>query len=347
MDFQDKVELTQNVLKPFVSLEKIHTLDSEEHKNEHYRNKTIYSFNQEEKTSTYTIIDKTHIKIIEIILENPYFANLIKDIYIKSNVWCENQICITFFEDNFGVKKINKIIDEIISNLSEFNLASLYYRIYNDATKSKFNTKEIEQISVFKKKLCEEILGTKLYFTPYTFSRINTLVSPLIYGDVLSNSKTTLSRPNNIILYGRDIYYLYKKFTLQTKDNLLALTHCKITYNDIITDPDLVREEIGNVKYCEKKNYTKMLKKLSNQTEEHKVILTAGRNGLSKDLLKYFLETQNIREIVYIACNRKSMERDLQILLVESPIFKLEKATITDEFPNTDYNNTILYIRRI
>lgn len=348
MDFQTKVKLTQSVVKPFISLEQINIIDSEEHKKENYRNKTIYSFNSNQESSlidklTFSLIDKTHIEIIQIISKNPYFAHILKDIYIKTNFRCQNQICFTLIEDKFGDKKISEITDNIISILSKFNLASLYYRIYNDVTKSKFNTKEIEQISVFKKKLCEEILGTKLYLTPYTFSRINTLVSPLIYGDVLSNSK----KPYNIILYGRDIYYLYKKITMETKDNLLALTHCKITYGDITTDPDLVKEDISNVKYCEKKDYTKMLKKFSNQKAEHKVILTAGRNGLSKDLLKYFLETQNIKEIVYIACNRKSMERDLQILLVESPIFKLSKVTITDEFPNTDYNNTILYIKRI
>ena len=38
------------------------------------------------------------------------------------------------------------------------------------------------------------------------------------------------------------------------------------------------------------------------------------------------------------------MSRDLGIL---KPKFNLEKAYITDEFPQTEYNNTILFLKKI
>ena len=80
-----------------------------------------------------------------------------------------------------------------------------------------------------------------------------------------------------------------------------------------------------------------------NKIPKSQFILTAGRNGLSKDLIDYFVQSNDIQEIIYIACNRKSMNRDLGVIKLK---YKLVKSIIMDEFPNTEYNNTILFLKR-
>ena len=130
---------------------------------ENYRNKTIYSINSKNQNQTFRLIDKKHIEIIE----NLEKSNFIKDIYIKSNFQSQIQICFTIIEDNLGIQKISDFLNEI-SKSKDINLKSLYYRIYNSSTKSKFNSKEIEQIPFQNsKKLEEKYLNTTYIYHLY------------------------------------------------------------------------------------------------------------------------------------------------------------------------------------
>ena len=93
----------------------------------------------------------------------------------------------------------------------------------------------------------------------------------------------------------------------------------------------------------EKKNYTKLLaEKIKTHNKSH-IILTAGRNGLTRELVDYFIETEQIKSIIYISCNRETMQRDLDIL---SSKFILKECIIIDEFPQTEYNNTICLLMK-
>ena len=355
MDFETKVRETLKIINSQGEPEiKIICPKSESN----YRNKTIYSFNSkpEQDKITFKFISKDHIEIIRNINQHIIAnQNIIKDLFIKSNNLNKIQLCFTLFENKLNL--LNQTPEEYIKNilgiLNNSNIVSIYYRLYSDESKSKIDTKEIEQYPYLFNKLEENILGIKLYLSPYTFSRINTDISPKIYEEVLnniteSNMNTTESNMNitesdmntqNIILYGRDIYFLYKYLNLSNL-NVLGITHCKITYKDIIEDDSLLESKLKLV-YSEKKDYTKNLE--LNQLPKSIVILTAGRNGLSHDLCEYFLRQTEIIEIVYIACNRESMKKDLGIL---NKKFSLEKVIIIDEFPNTNYNNTILNLKR-
>ena len=358
MDFQTKSKLTQQAISQHLNKNtKISIIEETTAKKINYRNKTVYSFQKKENPKqdalSFSIIDTNHIEIINTLKrEIPNIWEKVKDVFIKSNNLGEIQLCFTIY--NLNPILINKILTKLNQN-QNINIKSLYYRIYDTTTKSQFDKKEIEQIPIlYSKKLEENILGTKLYLSPYTFSRINTIISPKIYQEihrlVISidninhinhiNHINRINPINHIILYGRDIYYLTKFFINR---EILAVTHCKITYQDIITDHDLVKQnkKLKKENYLfqvEKKNYTKLLAEKRKPKDNSQVILTAGRNGLARELVDYFIETEQIKSIIYIACNRETMQRDLNIL---SSKFILKECIIIDEFPQTEYNNTI------
>lgn len=346
MDFKTKEELTIKLLNQHYpklnnNIESIYTKIQN-----NYRNKTVYSINQKNQNQTFRLIDKKHIEIIKII-ENLKKSNFIKDIYIKSNFQSQIQICFTIIEDNLGNQKILNFLNQISESI---NPGSLYYRIYNSSTKSKFNSKEIEQKSFYNsnRKLQEKYLNTTLFLSPYTFSRINYPISTKIYKIIDKHSDLIPQR--NVILYGRDVYYLHKSFTLSKPHrNILTITHCKITYQDIKSDPDLgkidykIHHNFNNLILTKKEDYTKNLNSNPIFKFPSQIILTAGRKGLPKSLTTYFITNPNIKYIIYISCNRETMSRDLGILKHK---FSLVKAYITDEFPHTEYNNTILILKK-
>jgi tRNA/tmRNA/rRNA uracil-C5-methylase (TrmA/RlmC/RlmD family) len=348
MDFQTKSKLTQQAISQHLKKNtKISILEETTAKKINYRNKTVYSFQKKENPKqdalTFSIIDTNHIEIINTLkTEIPNIWEKVKDVFIKSNNLGEIQLCFTIYNTNpILTNPILKL------NLNQnINIKSLYYRIYDTTTKSQFDKKEIEQIPIlYSKKLEENILGTKLYLSPYTFSRINTIISPKIYQEI-HRLVISIDNINHIILYGRDIYYLSKFFINR---DILAVTHCKITYQDIITDPDLVKqnEKLKKENYLfqvEKNNYTKLLAEKRKAHNKSQVILTAGRNGLARELVDYFIECEQIKSIIYIACNRETMSRDLDIL---SSKFILKECIIIDEFPQTEYNNTICLLNNL
>ena len=363
LDFFSKVELTHKLLKPFnLAKDNLEILYDEKMLKKNYRNKVTYSFNVKEGNvsfgygNTLQLISLDHISIIQILaeLDNIRF---IKDIFIKSNSRGEIQLCFTIYNKKYGLINSEDFLSGIMEKIVRVGniknpIVSVYYREYNDETKSLFNTKDIEQ-KEFRDlgKLEEEILGVKLYLQPYTFSRINNQVSPQIYRKVME-LESELENFNHIILYGRDIYYLYKKKMIENAKflekgqggNILAITHCKITYQDIISDADLHKLDFKNLICCDKKDYVKnlALSKQNDKWNSSLVILTAGRNGLSRDLVDYFIQTAEIKYIIYIACNRDTMCRDLAILKVK---FQLTKSIICDEFPLTEYNNNIILLQ--
>jgi tRNA/tmRNA/rRNA uracil-C5-methylase (TrmA/RlmC/RlmD family) len=368
MDFQTKSKLTQQSISKHIQNTKISILEDETAKKINYRNKTVYSFqkkkNPKQDALSFSIIDTTHIEIINMLkTEIPNIWEKVKDVFIKSNNLGNIQLCFTIYNPNTNLMLTNPVLNEILTKLKlNQNIKSVYYRLYDNNTKSQFDKKEIEQIHIQdSKKLEENILGTKLYLSPYTFSRINTIISPKIYKEVhklvisidninpIINPINPIINPinpiNHIILYGRDIYYLSKFFINR---DILAVTHCKITYQDIVTDPDLVKQNKKLKKgdyifQVEKKNYTKLLNEKRKLEDKSQVILTAGRNGLEIELVEYFIEFEQIKSIVYIACNRETMSRDLDIL---SSKFIIDECIIIDEFPKTEYNNTILHLCR-
>jgi len=370
MDFQTKSKLTQQAISQHLNKNtKISILEETTAKKINYRNKTVYSFQKKENPKqdalSFSIIDTDHIEIINTLKrEIPNIWEKVKDVFIKSNNLGDIQLCFTIYNTiNNPILSNPILINEILTKLNQnqnlnqnINIKSVYYRIYDATTKSQFDKKEIEQIPIlYSKKLEENILGTKLYLSPYTFSRINSIISPKIYQEihrlVISidniniNHINRINPINHIILYGRDIYYLTKFFINR---EILAVTHCKITYQDIITDPDLVKQnkKLKKKNYLfqvEKKNYTKLLAEKIKPRDNSQVILTAGRNGLARELVDYFIETEQIKSIIYISCNRETMQRDLDIL---SSKFILKECIIIDEFPQTEYNNTICLLMK-
>ena len=141
-----------------------------------------------------------------------------------------------------------------------------------------------------------------------------------------------IKKKENILCYGRDLY-----FPLKIIPNVIGgITHCPITYNDIMDDMSI------KIEYMEKKNYILGIKKLIHDYKDITICVTAGRKGLGNEVSRYFLGDK-FRKIIYISCNRNSLEKDFKILLDK---FIIKKYYISNEFPFTNYNNIICILEK-
>ena len=71
-------------------------------------------------------------------------------------------------------------------------------------------------------------------------------------------------------------------------------------------------------------------------------MVTAGRNGLSTDLMKYLTINPQVTDIIYIACGRESLRKNIE----ENKDMIIKNVILMDEFPNTDCNNSIVHFQK-
>ena len=337
MDFKTKIQLTRKVFNNLGYFEEPKLLGNiDEQFN--YRNKTIHSFN--EVVCDSRLLDFRHIEIINFIQSCSWISGFtIKDIFIKHNYLNQFQICFTIDYDydndnnnnNKNISIIEEQLEKIIESLGKFQIVSVYYLKYSKLKNIKTNN---YYYLLGNRKLKEQIniLGTNysIDLSPYTFSRINYLNSQLIYSIIKSE---TDKWKHNILLYGRDIY-----FPLKICNNIIGcITHCPITFKDC-------KDYYGcnnNIVKVEKNNYCLGITKLINPYNNILINITAGRKGLGNKICNYFNNEPKIKKIIYVSCNRDSLEKDFKILLKE---FSIIDYYISNEFSHTNYNNIICII---
>ena len=334
MDFSKKIQLTKEIFNNLGYFEEPKLLgNSDEQYN--YRNKTIHSFDGTICDSK--LLDFRHIEIINFIQSCTWISGFtIKDIFIKHNYLNQFQICFTINYDYNNIENISIIeeqLEKIIESLGKFQIVSVYYIKYSKDKNIKNND---YYYLLGNRKLKEKIniLGNNyiIELSPYTFSRINYLNSILIYSIIKSE---TDKWKDNILLYGRDIY-----FPLKICNNVIGcITHCPITFNDC-------KDYFGcnnNIVKVEKNNYCLGISKLINSYDNILMNITAGRKGLGDKICKYLNNEPKIKKIIYISCNRDSLEKDFKILLKE---FSIIDYYISNEFSHTNYNNIICIISK-
>ena len=364
MQFGEKINLSQKIMykyNPRLDVEILGPLGEEFN----YRNKCVYTFNLEKNLLdqvSFNIIGLEHSKIIQylnirnskdsLFTKNKYG---ILDIFIKNNWKQEYQICLCVYcvEDQFLDKLtayLFNLMKSIIQDLN-INIVSAYYHIYNKKISLKSRDFQLfygvnkleEQISILN-------LGKKtIHLSPHSFSRVNYLNSQIIYQkiwDVCSHLST--KKKCKYIMFGRDLYYPMKiLLNLPTKIGVWGITHCPITYRDVIEDSDYDFNSI--CQFVKKSSYVDTISSHIRQDCEYQevkyvFVLTAGRNGLGEKLCQMLLDFHSqIDTIIYVGCNRKNMDADLG-RLVGNKKFQIEKAYISNEFSLTEYNNNILIL---
>lgn len=70
-----------------------------------------------------------------------------------------------------------------------------------------------------------------------------------------------------------------------------------------------------------------------NKSRFDAVVVDPPRSGLSKDIIKFLLESK-AKRIIYVSCNPSTMARDLQ-LIIENVKYKIKEITPVDMFPQT------------
>lgn len=202
-----------------------------------------------------------------------------------------------------------------------FQILGEIKEIYSDAKKSSSR--------VFRKRV-----GTNSYLDLNSAAEESSLFS----FDIFKGGKDNFTN----ICFGRDVYAPYKMLEKDFSGRNYLVTHCPISYSDCIIDTDKSKRKY--MRLVEKSEYRQGLIEtmIDIGHTDANLILTAGRNGLKRDTTEYINNEFRIKNIVYISCNRVSMAVDISGFTK----FGIYKSWISDEFPGTDYNNTIVWLMR-
>ena len=327
-----------------------------------YRNKSVYTFNlfdAELDKFSFSIIGMEHVKIIQYInmvvnrdyrVKSGKFA--VHNIYIKNNCKNEFQICIgisgqaeDIIQDT--IKFLFQIMKNIIQELN-ISVVSAYY--YQENRKITLKDKVFHLF--FGQEKLEECLNIKVgdrftmprkvWLSPYSFSRVNYSNSCLIYQKVWDVCRA-LDGGNRYVLFGRDLYYPIKVLeSIGNAERFYGITHCPITYRDILTDKDGDYSE--KCRFVEKKEYvpylTRHLESGAAGEKKYVFVLTASRNGLGSKMCQMLLDYRDrIKMIIYIACSMPNVKKDLDELTKN---YQIQELNISNEFSHTNFNNNLI-----
>ena len=327
---------------------------------QNYRNKSVYTFNlfdNQLEQQTFKIIGLEHVKIIQyinLVVNRDYRIKTgkfsIKDIFIKNNWRQEYQICLAIYSQESSrigelVKFIFDTVQKLIRDLN-INIMSGYY--YLDDRKILLKDKEFHLF--FGKSKLEECLSIQvspefirpchIWLSPYTFSRINYQNSVLIYQKIWDLCHPLVGK-FRYVLFGRDLYYPLKILeTLKNAQDFFGITHCPITYQDIMSDRDT--DYSSKCHFVKKKDYRSKISTHLSSEGKYVFVLTAGRNGLGSSMCEMLVEFHDkIEKIIYIGCSLVNMKKDFDNLLQH---YKILEANISNEFSSTSFNNNVVVL---
>lgn len=377
MDFMEKVRECQMIFDKY-SLNSIDVeINGPRDEEIHYRNKCDHTFNDKFSRVNLPTIEDRNVSILneKIILINDYVQKVIylkknffkvRSLFIKCNYNQNYQLCFCLEDlltvDIDELEKDNIVKANIINWVCNFisiigiKIVSVSYHYYDKKIPVKnrqfhlgYGTFKIEEKIGL---LGDYGMDVKVLLSPHSFSRINysnsIIVYQLTYNIIRNNWKV---KDEGIICFGRDTYVPLKLLFnsgFSDSDCVHGITHCPITYKDICDDVGIPN---SNIQFVRKKDYCKGIADIMGGVGEegcvvkkYFIILTAGRNGLGDTLCSFIIENVNINKLVYISCNRGSMDLDMGQLV--SSGFTIRKCMVSNEFSGTLYNNTIIYLER-
>lgn len=332
---------------------------------ENYRNKSVYTFNQLDSSLdqySFKLIGLDHVKIIQyinLVVNRDYRVKTGKfsvlDIFIKNNWRDEYQICLAIYGvDKSLIPELVKFIFETVKKLVSdlyLNIVSGYYYLED----RKVGLKDKEFHLFFGQPKLEECLEIQVspqfkrpchvWLSPHSFSRVNYSNSVLIYQKIWDLCQSMSGR-FRYVLFGRDLYYPLKILeTLENAVDFYGITHCPITYQDIVSDKDTYYS--SKCHFVKKKDYRStitehLLGAGASSGEKFVFVLTAGRNGLGYSMCQMLMEFRDrIQSIIYIGCSLVNMKKDFSHLLNQ---YTMREVHISNEFSHTHYNNNVVVL---
>ena len=339
MKFLDKYFEIEKILNPYISSIEI---PNESLYPKNYRNRCdleLSSNINNDYTSIFSINFTKKLKEYLHTINNNNFKLL--EVMIKENNKNQILVKIVCYIYNYNTRiKLKSLVVLLLYIAKMYNkeLVSVYYQYTNNNSKPKKNSKYIHLYGykdiVESYNLDNRII--KFHIEPDSFSRINYVESINIYNHILSLVLKNLDY--KLVCLGRDINVpslLLSKYFKSTR----IFTHCKLIYNDLLKN---TYKEDHKISLTSKVDYKDIF-----NIDDDIILLSAGRNGVSDEVMDRLNNLDNIKQIVYISCNSKSMKRNIDYLLTKDSKYKIDRVVIVDEFPNTKYTNILISLKSI
>ncbi len=182
----------------------------------------------------------------------------------------------------------------------------------------------------------EELHGLKFKVYPESFFQTNTKGAELLY-------KTSFDMLKD--LKGKTIYDLYSGAGTITQ--IIAKEAKKVIGIELVeeaVDAAVESSIENNVQNCLfiKGDVLKKIEEL--QEKPDIIILDPPRSGINPKALKKIVEF-NAKEVLYISCNPKALQRELSVFLDEG--YTLTDLKMVDMFPGTVHVETVVLLNRI
>lgn len=234
------------------------------------------------------------------------------------------------------VSKKGKLeIKDILSDLIDLGVRSIYIN-YNKEDRTHYS-REFEKI-FGDDSIEEELLEIKYKISPESFFQINRLATEELYKKAIEY----LDPKENDKIY--DLYCGVGSISLS-----VARRECDVTGIEIVDSAvDDARENAENNKIearFVKGSAEEAIEKLWQEEKKYpnKIIVDPPRKGLDEKLVN-FLKENPVDRIVYISCNPATQARDLKSL---KEVYKVEKISIVNLFPNTAHVETVVLMSKI
>ena len=283
-------------------------IDYYQSKNEYnYRNKVVLHV-LEGKLGYFN--DKTHdiCEFDSCMLLNPKINSKINDLK-KYNLNGINEILIRCINNEIMINISGNIKD---NKLKDIDCDSLY--INNNYIKG-------------KEYLIDEINNLKFSIYPNSFYQVNREVMSKIY----DKAKEYAGSGNNLL----DLYCGTGTIGIWMKDNYKNITGVEIN-----------KDSIKNANINKKLNNLKNINFICGDAKIAKgnydtIIVDPPRNGLSNNVID-FLNKSNSGKIIYISCNPKTLQRDIELLNK----YELKNISAYSMFPRTKHIECVCLLER-
>ena len=224
-------------------------------------------------------------------------------------------------------------------NIDNFKIVSMYYQIED---KNKNNFRGNYKLLNGNPYLYYNLYGKKIGIKAGSFFQTNNSVLSVMYDEVI---KQFIKDKDYIFL---DLYcgvgimsiliaeYYYKCYGIEINENAIFVAKHNLDINNInncnyicSSVEDIINDNTINITSVEDKDIV--------------IFINPPRSGLYKsviDKLNSLKSSDRVKQIIYLSCCQKTLERDLELLDYESKIIK-----VYNMFPKTDHKEYLVELK--
>ncbi len=312
-NYDDQIQYKINKVKELLNVDYIDSIKSNEL---NYRNKIVLRVNNNKvglyKKSSNSIIEIDNCKISN---------NKINKIITKLNDFK--------YLNNINEITIRALDETMISFITNKNINKQILEYFNFIESIYINNKH----ALGKKSISINLLNIKFEVSNTSFFQVNLEGTIKLYNKIIEYSN--LNKDDNVL----DLYCGVGTISL------LLAKHCKN-----VIGIELIEDAIKNANINKKLNNINNVNFICGRVEEtinnnmliDVLILDPPRSGVDLKSINIIRELMP-KKIIYVSCNPDTLKRDIENLKV----YKIEKVSIIDMFPNTYHIETVCLLTKI